>query len=282
MNATKPATPVAAAVEPPLLAGLMRAELIDSAKQLQGVFTELTALRAEGLMPSTLAGKSVFNEAARMTEALVEKMELLTCLAETYSGQHDSNQDRLFLHTLLTDIIGAKAGTASARFAVQESGAEVAPVYGNKRWLRLLLAHLLRELDAGTNPAEKIIFTLRQLGNHMLLVSRTEAVAAGKRHQGKLPLPADGGLTNSLCQRIAELHGGGLHLLSEEEGGKALLTGFTLSLPTSVNGLMETFRCSECSLTGQIERYAADLALLADRCQQLEEERTSNGKAADR
>lgn len=257
-------------VEPPLLAGLIRGEMLHGVKRLRASYAHLDQLRSEGVIPTTLSGQTAFDDTVRMLSNMADDMELLACLAETYADSSDSNQERLFLYSMLTGIIGGGRGKTAPRFVVKEPQTEVAPVYGNKEWLRLLLSYLLRELDASVGPTEKIVFTLRQLGNHMVLSSGTEALTAAERNRPRAsPFPG-AGLTESFCQRIVELHGGTLRLLHEDDGGQGVLSGITLSLPTSVQGQAVTNRCNECPLIDQIECYATDLAVLMDRCEQLE------------
>jgi len=259
--------------ESSLLAGLIRAELSDSMRQLRGTFAHLAQMTAEGQIKSSLAGTAALADAEATIAETAEKMELLACLAETYAGKQDSNQERLFLFTLISEIVGLRAGKNLARFSINEPPAGIAPVYGNKRWLNLMLSYLVHELDEGINPEEKIVFTLRQLGNHMLLTTSAEVLSSRQRRGVVLTLLPEAKLTASFCRRIAELHGGSLRLEFEEEGAQAVLTGFTLSLPTSVQGRAEFHQCADCPMSEQIEFYAADLAELMDRCERLEQER---------
>ncbi|MCX7175340.1 MAG: hypothetical protein NT159_15740 [Proteobacteria bacterium] len=259
------------AIEPPLLAGMIRGELQAWMKQVHHAFVQLDAMRSEGMIPTTLTGKAVFDDASTMLTELSEKMELLSALSETYAGQRDSNQERLFLYALLCEVIDVRHGKTSARFVAEEPQTDVAPVYGNRHWLKLLLTYLARELDASVNPSEKIVFTLRQMGNHMMLASSTETIALSQRNRPRSPMLPDSGLTASFCERIVELHGGTLRLRYEDDN--KTLTGIALSLPTSAQGQSAAGHCEECPLVQQIENYAADLAVLMDRCEQLEGER---------
>ncbi|TRZ57723.1 MAG: hypothetical protein D4S02_13495 [Rhodocyclaceae bacterium] len=259
------------AIEPPLLAGMIRGELQAWMQQVHHAFVQLDAMRSDGLVPTTLTGKAVFDDASTMLMELSEKMELLSALSETYSGQRDSNQERLFLYALLCEVIDARHGKTSARFVAEEPQTDVAPVYGNKHWLKLLLIYLVRELDASVNPADKIVFTFRQMGNHMILATSTEAIALSQRNRPRPRMLPDSGLTASFCERIVELHGGTLRLRYDEDD--KILAGIALSLPTSVQGQLAHGHCEECPLLQQIENYATDLAVLMDRCEQLEGER---------
>lgn len=261
--------------EPPLLAGLIRGELLRAMKELQRTFATLDEMSRAGLVPATLSGKAVFDTASTTAKALVEKMELLAALAETYSGPHGSNQERFFIYALLCEVIGARKAGATTRFTVREPQTEVAPVYGNKHWLQLLLKYVVRELDATVSSDERIVFTIRQLGNHMLLASSTEAMSAAERRQPRAPRQIDVGLSASFCERIAELHGGTLRFSYEDGGNVDTLVGVTLSLPTSVGGQATGIRCAECPLLDQIERYASDWVTLMDRCERLERERSA-------
>jgi hypothetical protein len=268
---TRPGSAIPA--EPSLLAGLIRVELIESTKQLRSTFTHLAQMIADGQIKATLAGQAALNGAEAMLAETSEKMELLSSLAETYSSRRDSNQERLFLFSLLSEIVGLRAGKNLARFSVNEPPAGIAPVYGNKRWLDQMLSCLVLELDKGINPEDKIVFTLRQLGNFMLLTNTVEAPSTRQRRRPVMTLLPEVDLPLGFCRRIAEFHGGSLRLEVEEEGGGQVLTGFTLSMPTSVQGMAEIRQCADCPMTEQIECYAADLAVLMDRCELLEQER---------
>ena len=269
-------------LEPPLLAGLIRSELVEWTKQLGGVFEHLERMRLDGLMPTTLSSSALFDKSAQLTQDLTGKMETLACLAETYGGQNDPHHERFFLSSLLSEILEERADNRWPRFAIKPHGTEVAPVYGNKQWMRTFLLHLLRELELNIGAEQKVVFSLRQLGNYVLLVCRDESLPAHDRNRPRPPLPPASGLTFSLCRRIAELQGGTVRLDTEEEFEKTVLTGFTLSLPTSAEANTQTRRCEDCPLIEQIEQYASDLAVLIDRCHELEEERDAHGKAVDR
>lgn len=273
-----------AVAEAPLLAGLMRGELIEWVNQLQGIFDRLEQMRSEGLLPATLAGMQVFNTASRQTTELASKIEALASLAEVFSHGTESNRERFFLHGLLNEVVGSSSANPSSRFVIREPDANIAPVYGNKHLLRMLLAHLLRELDASTPVEQKIVLTLRQLGNHMFLSSHPEALLpTDKRSKPHSLPPSMEGMTFSLCRRIAELHGGTLRLESEAGRKGQELMHFTISLPTCKQAEAPNERqCTDCPLTAQIERYATDLAELIDRCHELEKERIPDGQAADR
>jgi hypothetical protein len=268
---TRPGSAIPA--EPSLLAGLIRVELIESTKQLRSAFSHLTQMIADGQIKATLAGQAALNGAEAMLAETSEKMELLSSLAETYSSRRDSNQERLFLFSLLSEIVGLRAGKNLARFSVNEPPAGIAPVYGNKRWLDQMLSCLVLELDKGINPEDKIVFTLRQLGNFMLLTNTVETPSTRQRRRPVMTLLPEVDLPLGFCRRIAEFHGGSLRLEVEEEGAGQVLTGFTLSMPTSVQGMAEIRQCADCPMTEQIECYAADLAVLMDRCELLEQER---------
>lgn len=268
---TRPGSAIPA--EPSLLAGLIRVELIESTKQLRSTFGHLTQMIADGQIKATLAGQAALNDAEAMLAETSGKMELLSSLAETYSSRRDSNQERLFLFSLLSEIVGLRAGENLARFSVNEPPAGIAPVYGNKRWLDQMLSCLVHELDKGINPEDKIVFTLRQLGNFMLLTNTVETPSIRQRRRPVMTLLPEVDLPLGFCRRIAEFHGGSLRLEVEEEGAGQVLTGFTLSMPTSVQGKAEIRQCADCPMTEQIECYAADLAVLMDRCELLEQER---------
>ncbi|MBV5337538.1 MAG: sensor histidine kinase, partial [Deltaproteobacteria bacterium] len=171
------------------------------------------------------------------------------------------------------------------RFVLKEPDREAAPVYGNKRWLELMLTHLLHELDNSISPFDqRIVLTTRQLGNHLILRAQNESIPHHERTRNKASIEWFEGLSLNLCRRIAELHGGTLRLdLNEIDGGASELTGFILSIPTSSPQVVESFNCSDCSLIKQIENYANDLAELIDHCHELEETRsTNNGQVVNR
>jgi hypothetical protein len=270
-------------VESPLLAGLIRSEVIDWAQKLKVSLEHLERMQAEGLMGTTLTVKSVFAEASQQAGGLLKNMEVLAGLAETYAGQSEDSRERLFLFALLNGIIKSKFSAHPGRFVLKDSDREAAPVYGNKRWLELMLTHLLHELDTSIHPFEqRIVLTIRQLGNHMILRAQNESIPHHERSRNKSSVEWLEGMTLNLCRRIAELHGGTLRLDSNEVYDSYELTGFVLSIPTSSPQVEESFRCSDCSLIKQIENYANDLAELMDRCQELEEtRRAQDGQAAN-
>lgn len=253
-------------VESPLLAGLMRKELIEWARQLHEAFESLDQVCSEtsGVSP---AERRISGKAAEMTAGLIGKMETLACLAETYGEPNAKNNERFFVASILFEILAARPDARWPRFTIKPHGPEVAPVYGNKHWLRTMLQHLVRELETNLGATQKIGFSFRQLGNHVLLTCHDETLPAQDRNRPRAPLPPETGLTFSFCRRVAELHGGVVRLDIDEESGHKVLTGFTLSLPTSTAGNPEVRRCEDCPLVEQIERYAADLAELLDRGQ---------------
>lgn len=253
-------------VESPLLAGLIRNELLEWTRQLHDALESLDQARSEasGASPSE---RRISANAAEMTAGLIGKMETLACLAETYGEPNAKNNERFFVASVLFEILAARPDARWPRFTIKPHGPEIAPVYGNKQWLRTMLQHLLRELEANLGAAQKIGFTFRQLGNHVLLTCHDETLPIQDMNRPRQLLPLETELTFSFCRRIAELHGGVVRLDIEEESGQRVLTGFTLSLPTSTEGAPEVRRCEDCPLVEQIERYAADLAELLDRGQ---------------
>lgn len=259
-------------VEPPLLAGLIRGELVEWTKQMQGAFDAMNCMRADGSASDSPAEQWVYDKAVNLAASLIGKMEMLACLAETYGEWSAGEHERFFISSLLSEILEARPDTRWPRFALKPHGPDVAPIYGNKRWLRTLLLHLLRELESNLGATQKINFSVKQLGNHILLVCNDEMLLPQDRNQPPPPLPPETGLTFSSCRRIAEIHGGAVRLNIDEENGQKVLTGFILSLPTSTEELVAVRRCDDCPLVEQIERYASDLAAVLDRCEKLEGE----------
>ncbi|MEI7612575.1 MAG: hypothetical protein WCK63_06680 [Betaproteobacteria bacterium] len=271
-------------VESPLLAGLIHSEVIDWVNKLKKSLENLERMQSEGSMGSTLTAQSAISVANQLAGTLLNNMEMLAGLAETYAGQNEDSRERFFLFTLVNDVVKSKPGVPQFRFVLKEPDRQVAPVYGNKRWLELMLAHLLHELDRSIHPVDqRIVITLRQLGNHMIMRAQSEAMPHIERKRDRPKVMWVEGLTLSLCRRIAELHGGTLSLDAEDDVGSDELTGFVLSLPTSSPQTQDPLRCSDCSLIKQIENYAVDLAELIDRCRELEQTRsTDDGQVVNR
>ena len=264
-------------VESPLLAGLIRSEVTEWAQKLKKSLEHIERLQTEGSMGTTLSARSAISEASQQAGTLLNNMEMLAGLAETYAGQNEDNRERFFLSSLINGIIKSKPGVAQHRFVLKEPDREVGPIYGNKRWFELMLSHLLQDLDSSIHSIDqRIVLTLRQLGNHMIMRAQYETMPYVERNQDRPSVQRVEGLTLGLCRRIAELHAGTLRLDSEEIHGATELTGFILSLPTSSPQSQDSLRCADCSLIKQIENYAADLAELMDRCRELEQARSTN------
>jgi hypothetical protein len=277
MTMSVESSPKLVTVEPPLLAGLIRSEVIESAEKLKASLAHLERMHAEGMTGTTLTARSEISAACQQAATLLKRMEIVAGLAETYAGQSADNQERFFLSSLTNDILKSKLGAPPGRFVLKEPDRQVGPVYGNKRWLELMLTQLLHELDRSIHATEqRIVLTLRQLGNHIIMRAQNETMPPlGQKHDQPAAMKCEG-LTLSLCRRIAELHGGTLCADAETSSGADELTGFVLSLPTSSPQTQDALQCTDCSLTRQIEHYAADLAELIDHCRELEQTRSMN------
>jgi hypothetical protein len=266
--------PAAAEREPPLLAGLIRNEVLEMAGQFAQAFDTVARLGHGGVPGLSAGARAAFDEVAAQARKLQETLEMLALLAETHAGDDDESRERFFLSSLIKDILQAKPGLRQTRFVVKEAGREIAPVYGNRRWFSLALTHLLHELDMAIHPVEqRIAINLCQLGNHLVAHARNESMPHGGERRAWVPLPGADGLSFGCCKRIVQLHNGSLRLDLEESGGKNRLMGFTLSVPTSTTMHRQTVACADCAVLQQVESYATDLAELMEQCRELEENR---------
>jgi hypothetical protein len=284
MNMSVESGPKPATVEPPLLAGLIRSEVIEGAEKLKTSLAHLERMHAEGVTATTHTGRSGIAAAYQQAARLLNRMEMVAGLAETYAGQSEDNQERFFLSSLTKDILKSRLGAPPGRFVLKEPDRQVGPVYGNTRWLELMLTHLLHELDRSIHSTEqRIVLTLRQLGNHIVMCAQNESMPQPVQKHEPPAAPRIEGLTLSLCRRIAELHGGTLSADTETGPDADELSAFVLSLPTSSPQTQDGLQGMDCSLTRQIEHYAADLAELIDHCRELEQARSMNdGQTVDR
>ena len=263
--------PGAHPVEGSLLAGLIRGELVEWTRLLAETQAGFEADIAAGLIQLGGNARRRFAHAKDLVAKLTEKMDLIGLLAETYSDPQADNRERLLLEPLLLEILGKSAGSGGD-FEVLPTASDVGPVYGNRHWMRTLLVHLLREMQAALPAGHRVSISVRQLGNHQLVVARTRSEKTrNPARRSEAPLTESGAsLSFSLCRRIAELHGGTLRLETEDDAGAAQLVGYTLSMPTGDSAVTHSAACETCPLQEQMESYAADLAQLIERCEALE------------
>lgn len=258
-------------VEGSLLAGLIRGELVEWTRMLAETQAGFEADMGSGLIQLSGNASRRFIRAKELIGKLTEKMELIGLLAETYSDPQADNRERLLLEPLLLEILGKSAGSGGA-FEVLPTGSDVGPVYGNRHWMTTLLVHLLREMQVALPAGHRVSISVRQLGNHQLVVARTRSEnnpRAARRTEAVLPQNG-ASLSFSLCRRIAELHGGTLRLETEDDDDGLQLVGYALSLPTGDSAAARSAACETCPLQEQMESYAADLAQLIERCDALE------------
>lgn len=269
-------------MEPPLLAALIRSELIARAQRLRIVVGELAGVPRGEAAGDDGDTSGALAQAITCAGDLVDELERLAAVAATYADTGNAQGDRVMVHELLQQIVAASSTGPSMRFKLRDPAADVAPVYGHAVLLRKLLAHLLREMDAGAWPDRRIVVATRQLGNHLLVGGHCEAPPANERHRiAHASLPVDE-MTLQVCEQIAQLHGGTLRVETGDGRKPSALARFTLSLPTSAAAGASNPHCADCVMTMQIELYASDLAELNDRCQRMESERNADGQAAHR
>lgn len=266
-------TAASSRIEQPLLAGLIRTELLEWMHQLTESYSQLDKLVLGGKIHIDSEVTLSFDKAKVQTELLRQKMDLLARLAESYTEARSDNRERLQLADLISAAInpGGPLGHLGKRFELPFIAHKLGPIYANREWLELTLIHLLTELHKGTPVGRRIVLTLKQLGNFQVLVTHdADALRTGLSHSAASQVVREiPKLSFSFCRRIVDLHGGTLRLESERDKD-VRLSSFTLSLPTGDDSQSQQRTCVTCPLTAQVERYAEDLAELMERCQQLE------------
>jgi signal transduction histidine kinase len=218
-----------------------------------------------------------YAEAVRQVNRLRQDIESLIGLAELFDLDSPLMQERLLLPSLLQSVVDALRKARPRPWEIAIAAKEPAPVYASKQWLAAALHKLLGALDEHHPRQLSITLSLRQIGNHQLIVPnvgrKVHATAhydrAGRDPQAA-PLPGSTALTLRMCQRIVSLHGGNLQLQTEESESGVSLLSFTLSLPTGID--LQVPKChAACPLRQQIESYATDLGALLDKLSKQKE-----------
>ncbi len=177
----------------------------------------------------------------------------------------------------VTDIVRAilpglprTNGEDTIRYVLTDSNGNLAPVYGNQKWLGQALHTLLARLGRDCPEHGIVAIDLRQIGDFLVINGRAKAESAGWYAAPAATAAARSAdsLEAEICHRIIELHGGQikLRLIDKEaaqEGSEAIgpIESVTLTLPTGVpSGDRSRVSCAECRITLQSMQYARDLA----------------------
>ena len=161
-------------------------------------------------------------------------------------------------------------GEDTIRYVLTDSNGNLAPVYGNQKWLSQALHTLLARLGRDCPEHGSVLIDLRQIGDFLVINGRATADSTGWYAAPALVPPTRSAdrLEAEICHRIIELHGGQIkvRLIDKEavqEGGEAIgpIESVTLTLPTGVpSGDRSRVSCAECRITLQSMQYARDLA----------------------
>ena len=161
-------------------------------------------------------------------------------------------------------------GADTIRYVLTDSNGNLAPVYGNQKWLSRALHTLLARLGRDCPEHGRVVIALRQIGDFLVINGQATADSAGWYAAPAVapPVCSADSLEAEICHRIIELHGGQIkvRLIDKEaahEGREATgpIDAVTLTLPTGVpSGDRSRVSCAECRITLQSMQYARDLA----------------------
>jgi hypothetical protein len=163
-----------------------------------------------------------------------------------------------------------RQGEAAIRYTLNHHAEEMAPVYGNAKWLGRALHAVLAGLACDCPVPGKVAIELCQIGDSIVLTAR---VGADTSSLPSSPITvaelAGEQLSVDVSHRIVELHGGQIRLNFMSDGGDGgdgsgrLVESLTVTLPTGMpiqgSGCVS---CGECEIALQAIQYAHDLAQL--------------------
>lgn len=219
------------------------------------------------------------NSIARSADLMQQATRLNKLLTEVGDLADLVQRDEVFADERLAvaDIVRAilprlprTNGEDTIRYVLTDSNGNLAPVYGNQKWLSQALHTLLARLGRDCPEHGIVAIDLRQIGDFLVINGRATADSAGWYAGPTVALAARSAdsLEAEICHRIIELHGGQIkvRLIDKEaapEGGEAIgpIESVTLTLPTGVpSGDRSRVSCAECRITLQSMQYARDLA----------------------
>lgn len=212
-------------------------------------------------------------ELRRQAAALDVLLAELDAMAELDQRDEVFADERLSLAEIVQSTLPSlprTTGDKPIRYVLTESGKEMAPVYGHRKWMRQALYTLLARLGRSCPEQGRVTIDLRQIGDFVVMNGRTttptpDGFALSAAHAAGLPGEE---LRAEICRRIIELHGGQLkiryansELKPQEQDEAGEIESISLSLPTGVpEGDRSRVSCAECRITRQSMQYARDLA----------------------
>jgi hypothetical protein len=202
----------------------------------------------------------------------------LALLATEQQISAPGNDERLFPGELLRSVVERIAvadPSSAARIDVWSVGDIVAPIYGKSGWLKRAFDALLTRIIESCPDDGLIDIGIQQVGR-LAVISGRHVARSGESMPADTPQPmrrrtVPATLQFHIARHVFELHGG--QLSGHAAGNKPVnesgddIVSFTLSLPTgtSMLGDRPDAICTNCPMTRQAHRYAADLAELLAR-----------------
>lgn len=200
--------------------------------------------------------------------SVLDTLDKMVDLAELWNNGSLLADDRILLPQLIEAVwqdIAPLAGQRRVSVRVNTQEVEIAAVYGSEAWIRRVFQECLRSAVLAATPGSSIVVEYRQLGPRVTVIFRDCGLFAGKRQGGhamtlssaKKMVSGDELLGLHLCQRVMELHGGGVRLEASDSRHD-----FVLELPAGA-----PHRSTSHDLdVAQAQKYAEDFSrLLANR-----------------
>lgn len=254
---------------------LIRRELTAPLTEIADIAAKLADLPAAGLNTATLADEMSLAKLAGNAQRSADFIRRLFELGDLLVDEHIPNDERLLLVDVLNSVSGELVTASRARgvgIRVEDSKAELGPVYGSQRWLSLALRYLIHGLLDASPQGAHLLLRLRQVGMHQLISGtiqhgRPTASSRDLLHHSHGQHPVEilsagsrGELDMAMAHAIIELHGGMFKIDSSDSGQ---IYQFTFTLPTGSPVAKEgSGNCAICPIKKQSLQYASDLATL--------------------
>lgn len=221
------------------------------------------------------SAEAISPELGRQVDKVATLLGQLSDLATLSDRDESLAEQRVELGAMFRDLLPSLSLGCVSSFQVETFPASTGGVvYGNSTWLRRALQSLLIRLARHAPPKSKVVVTLRQMGDFVMVSARTASSnlavsgGAGEAHVGATAgasLPHDD-LDHAICQRIIDLHGGQLKCLAPRDAdlqATDAIEFFALTLPTG-QPTSERSRasCADCRYTIQAQAFAKDLSEL--------------------